>query len=1045
MNIKIKKGLKYTGISLLVLIGLILIAPQLFKKQIENAVKDAAAEFVTTPVNFTDLNVSFFTNFPNLSVSLKDLSIQAPAEFGDLKTVESNSVDLGIDLFSLFSDQIKFTKLYVNEGKFNVVTDSLGNFSFAIFKSSDEPSTDSSFSLALNKIHVKNTDVLYQDDPSKIKIQTKNTNISGDVQVTDKYLNFETKADIKSLFFGLDKSILVDHKPLKGTINTKVNLDPVSVEFNKSELLLANLPLNVLGKVAVLEKGIDFNLDIKSNNASLENLFSLVPQEYQKWYDGMTFKGTSNIHLLLKGLMQDSVSNPDLNINLDIVNGSIAAKQFQNVPVENLHTKTELNLPQLNPDSLTVNIPEFAFNLGKGHAKGKALYKFPMFVDAGLNANLNVTQLWQTLAISGMQLKGNVVLNGTAKGNYTTRSRKNKQGTIITEITEIPTFNVQANWTNGYFKWSEMPLAIDHLMFDLNAENTNGNYKTTKVDIKNIDVKAADDYVKGRLKIDNLIDYNTDTDLKAFVNLANVKNIFPIKEVDFGGQLTVDAKAKGKLDLDRNKIPVTTSIVKLKNGYLRYNSLPDLPLEKVNVETHISSPKGSLNDLHVNVLPISFVLADEPFVVDANMFNFNNLTFDIGTKGKLNLGNLYKVFAIDGLSVSGQLETDVKLKGKGGADDPSSLNNRGFVLLKDIHIKSEYFPHDFVFTEGKFKFFRKQMKLENIKMNYAKQTFVLNGDLENYINYFLTPNATLKGKLSVTSQFINVNSFMLPANPNASKTTAATNATGGSVILVPDKIDFELTANAQKVKFNDLELDDLSGVLKVFDQKLELHEAKFGLIDTQFLLNGTYQPINTKRALFGFDIDAKQFDIQKAYKQLALFREMAPAAESASGLVSLKYQLQGTLNQEMYPNMKSIKGSGDLILENIQFKGFKLFNAVASETKTDALRDANVKNVVVKTAIANNVMTIERTKFKIAGFRPRVEGQVTLDGKMNIGMRLGLPPFGIIGIPITVNGTSDNLDIKLGKYKNEDLAEDDEDYEAYKKSIDTLPQPTQNQ
>ncbi len=1038
MNTKIKKGLKYTGITLFVLIGLVLIAPQLFKPQIEKAVKDAAAEFVTTPVNFTDLNVSFFTNFPNLSVSLKDLSINAPKEFGNLKTVESNSVDLGIDLFSLFSDQIKFTKLYVNEGKFNVVTDSLGNFSFAIFKSSDEPSTDSSFSLALNKIQVKNTDVLYQDDQSKIKIQTKNTNISGNVQVTDKYINFETEADIKSLFFGLDKSILVDHKPLKGIINTKVNLDPVSVEFNKSELLLANLPLNVLGKVAVLEKGIDFNLDVKSNNASLENLFSLVPQEYQKWYDGMTLKGKSNIHLLLKGLMQDSVSNPDLNIKLDIANGSIAAKQFQNIPVENLHTKTELNLPQLNPDSLTVTIPEFAFNLGKGHAKGKALYKFPMFIDADLNANLNVTQLWQTLAISGMQLKGDVVLNGTAKGNYTTRSHKSKQGILITEITEIPKFNVQANWTNGYFKWNEMPLAIDQLTFDLNAENTNGDYKTTKVDIKNINIKAADDYVKGRLKIDNLIDFNTDTDLKAFVNLSNIEKIFPIKEVDFGGQLTVDTKAKGRLDLDRNRIPVTTSIVKLKNGYLRYNSLPDLPLEKINLETHISSPRGSLNDLRVNVLPISFVLANEPFMVDANLFNFNNLTFDIGTKGKLNLGNLYKVFAIDGLSVSGQLETDVKLKGKGGADDPSSLNNRGFVLLKDIHIKSEFFPHDFVFTEGKFKFFRKQMKLENIKMNYAKQTFVLNGDLENYINYFLTPNATLKGKLAVTSQFIDVNSFMLPANPNASKTTSASNS-GGSVILVPDKIDFELTADAQKVKFNDLQLDNLSGVLKVFDQKLALHEAKFGLIDTQFLLNGDYQPINNKSALFSFDIDAQQFDIQKAYKQMALFREMAPAAESASGLVSLKYQLQGTLNQEMFPNMKSIKGSGDLILENIQFKGFKLFNAVASETKTDALRDANVKNVVVKTSIANNVMTIERTKFKIAGFRPRVEGQVTLDGKMNIGMRLGLPPFGIIGIPITVNGTSD-LDIKLGKYKNEDLEEDDEDYEAYKKSIDTLKQ-----
>lgn len=1033
-----KKIALYTISTLVVVIGAILIAPQLFKKEIENAVKDVTKEFITTPVSFSDLNVSFFKNFPQLSVSLQDLSIDAPKEFHDLKTVKSQSVDLGIDVFSLFSDQIQFTELIVNEGDFNVVTDSLGNFSFAIFKTSDEPSsTDSSFKLALNKIKVKNTHVLYQDDASKIKIETINTNISGDVQVTDKFINFETETDIHSLFFGLDKSVLVDRKPLKGTVNTKVNLNPVSVEFNENKLLLANLPLRILGKVAVLDKGIDFDLNVKSENASLENLFSLVPADYQKWYEGMTFTGKSNIDLLLKGVMQDSISNPSLNIKLGIVNGTVAAKQFEKAPVKNLNTTTELNMPQLNPDSLHINVADFAFNLGDGFAKGKAVYKFPTFVDAEVKANLDVSKLWQTLAISGMELKGTVALDGIVKGNYNTKSFTSKQGVAVTEITEVPTFNIKANWSKGYFKWSEMPLAITDLNFDMDAVNTDGNYKNTLVDVRNIDAKAGANYVKGRLKVTNLTSFNTDTELQAFVELADVKKIFPIKEVDFGGQLTVDSKAKGSLDLDRNKIPVTASIIKLKNGFLKYTSLPDLPLENIDVETHVTSPRGSLNDLRVNVLPISFVLAGEPFKIDANLFNFNNLTFDVGTKGKLNLGNIYKVFAIAGLDVSGQLEADLKLRGKGGADDPSSLNNRGFVLLKNIHIKSEYFPHDFVFTEGKFKFFRKKMRLENIKMNYAKQTFVLNGDLENYINYFLTPNATLKGKLNVTSKFIDVNSFMFSGATTASNTTTKTTA-ASNVILIPDLINFELTANAQKVKFNDMMLENLSGVLNVYDQKLAMREAKFGLIDAEFLMNATYEPINNKRAKFGFDIHAQQFDIQKAYNQLALFKEMAPAAESASGQVSLKYQLEGTLNQEMYPNMKSIKGAGDLILENIQFKGFKLFNAVAKETKTDALHDANVKDVVVKTRIENNVMTIDRTKFKILGFRPRVEGQVTLDGKMNIGMRLGLPPFGIIGIPITVKGDSDAFDIKVGKYKEEALEETDEDYDAYKKSIDTI-------
>ena len=85
-------------------------------------------EYITTEIQIQDLSVSFFKNFPHLSVSLEQLSVQAPKAFGDMKTVETQSVDLGIDLLSLFGDQIKFTKLYVNNGKFNIITDSLEIF-----------------------------------------------------------------------------------------------------------------------------------------------------------------------------------------------------------------------------------------------------------------------------------------------------------------------------------------------------------------------------------------------------------------------------------------------------------------------------------------------------------------------------------------------------------------------------------------------------------------------------------------------------------------------------------------------------------------------------------------------------------------------------------------------------------------------------------------------------------------------------------------------------------------------------------------------------
>ena len=86
-------------------------------------------------------------------------------------------------------------------------------------------------------------------------------------------------------------------------------------------------------------------------------------------------------------------------------------------------------------------------------------------------------------------------------------------------------------------------------------------------------------------------------------------------------------------------------------------------------------------------------------------------------------------------------------------------------------------------------------------------------------------------------------------------------------------------------------------------------------------------------------------------------------------------------------------------------KGFKLFNAVSKKTKHQSITDPDLTKVDIKTKIANNIITIERTKMRVAGFRPRLEGQVSFDGKMNLKFRLGLPPFGIFGIPMVITGT----------------------------------------
>lgn len=68
-----------------------------------------------------------------------------------------------------------------------------------------------------------------------------------------------------------------------------------------------------------------------------------------------------------------------------------------------------------------------------------------------------------------------------------------------------------------------------------------------------------------------------------------------------------------------------------------------------------------------------------------------------------------------------------------------------------------------------------------------------------------------------------------------------------------------------------------------------------------------------------------------------------------------------------------------------------------------------------KVAIITSVINIQQFKFKVAGFRPRIEGQITFNGKLAIKMCLGSPPLEIIRIPLKITGTEGKPKISIGR------------------------------
>jgi AsmA protein len=611
------------------------------------------------------------------------------------------------------------------------------------------------------------------------------------------------------------------------------------------------------------------------------------------------------------------------------------------------------------------------------------------------------------------KVKGSTDLLFTLKGKYI--ASKNQKPDVA--------FNMKIR--DGLIAYKDAPFPVSNIFLNFDTKLPALDTEKLRVNIDSIFFNVDKDYVKAIIKTEGLSKPSISARINSKIDLAEMDKALGLEKMDLRGVLNMDIKSNGVYDKKNGKIPVTNGKINFKNGYIKTDYYPN-PIQNINVIATILDRKGSLEDLNINITPASFVFEGKPIFVNAKLQNFENIKYDIKAKGELDLGKIYKVFSQKGLDVEGYVKADVAFKGS--QEDAmngryAKLQNKGTLVLKNIKTTSEYLPKPFVIKEGTFVFNQDKMNFNDFIAAYGQSDFKMNGYLQNVIDFVLTDRAILKGNFQLQSDFINVDEFMAQTTTvtDTIENTEA-NATPAGVVVIPSNFDLQFNATAKKINFDGLAIDNLKGNMKINKGQLELKNSGFDLIGANVKMDLVYGSQSTEKAFFDFKVLAKEFDIKRAYNEVKMFKEMASAAESAEGIVSLDYKVAGILDANMQPIYPSLIGSGVLSVKKVKMKGFKMFGAVSQKTGKDAIKNPDVTQVDIKTKIKNNIINIERFKFKVAGFRPRIEGQTSFDGNLNIKMRLGLPPFGIIGIPIKVTGTQENPKVKLGK-QTEDLQE----------------------
>jgi AsmA protein len=619
------------------------------------------------------------------------------------------------------------------------------------------------------------------------------------------------------------------------------------------------------------------------------------------------------------------------------------------------------------------------------------------------------------------KVKGETWLSLTLKGQY------------IASENRAPDLAFNMKIRDGQIEYKNAPFPVTDIFLNFDTQLPGLNPESLKVNLDSLYFNVGKDYMKAIVKSSGLERPAIDAKIKASIDLKKMDQAFGMSNADMNGILKMDIVAKGIYDKAKSIFPITKGNVSLKNGYVKTIYYPN-PIQNINVAAQLTNGNGAFSDAKLAIAPASFVFEGKPVFVNAKFDNFDDVAYDVKVRGEIDLARIYRVFSQKGLDLDGYVKADVAFKGK--QSDATNgryakLQNSGTLQLKNIGLQSEYLPKQFVIRSGLFKFNQDKMDFSNFIASYGKSDFTMNGQMANVINFVLSDREVLQGNFSFDSKFINADEFMASSPTTKSDSIKATDVQtmSAGVIVIPANFNLNLKASAAKVVFNGLDIENAKGNMTVNRGKLQLTQTGFDLIGCNVNMDVAYHSETATRAAFDFKVKAKDFDIKRAYNEIPMFKEMASAAENAEGIVSLDYKIGGKLDANMAPIYSSLAGGGILSVKKVKMKGFKMMNVVSAKTWKESVRDPDVSKVDIKTQIKNNIMTIERFKFKVAGFRPRIEGTTSLDGKLNLKMRLGLPPLGIIGIPLTITGTQDAPKVKLGR-KTEDLKETEYDPNA---------------
>lgn len=403
--------LVFSGILVAAFLAAAVILPRLYKDELLEVIREEANRDLQATLDFHDLHLSLFRQFPLLSIRMDSLSLTGKEEFEGMPLLRAPNLELAVSVWDLFRKDAPFDirKLYLTnpEMQILILENGKANYDITLPDTTQADRPPSTFRLSLRDYRINNGRIRYEDRSMPVILDMKGLHHQGKGDFSEVRFDLETETLVDSLDFTYDGTAYFNKARLEWDVLLGVDMEAMAFTLKDNRMLLNALALTGQGVIRMPGEDIDVDIKVEAPSNDLRELWSLLPGAYTDDYAGLKTEGTFTLGFWTKGVYNED-RIPAFELTSSIKDGRVQYPDLP-YPIEQIAMNLQVRQPGDRLDALEVDLPAFRFRIQDQEVRGQMAVRDVWTdpdVKAELKGTLDLGHLRQAFPVEATTLEG---------------------------------------------------------------------------------------------------------------------------------------------------------------------------------------------------------------------------------------------------------------------------------------------------------------------------------------------------------------------------------------------------------------------------------------------------------------------------------------------------------------------------------------------------------------------------------------------------------------------------------------------------------------